>query len=211
MNCTRCRQPKMPGQMSGDRTYCKACRVDMNRKHIAQAAARGVTLELIERFWSRVTKTDTCWLWNGSIRNVRDGYGQFWFVGRNRPPHVVALILAGREPPEGLVADHICKNTMCVRPDHLRYVTQRFNSTVNSISPMAKNAQQTHCKWGHPLSGDNIRTVARASRFSGGRRFGKCTMRLCIACMKRRSKEAWAKTKVARCIPDILTGHKEKT
>ncbi len=75
------------------------------------------TIPLAERFWARVKKTDTCWLWQGSI--IHDGYGRIAENGRKRLAHHISLALAGRTIPNGLEVDHLCRVRSCVRPDHL--------------------------------------------------------------------------------------------
>jgi len=69
--------------------------------------------------------------------------------------------------PEGLQLDHLCRNTFCVRPEHLEPVSGKINllrgNTIN-----AANARKTHCIRGHPYSGDNLyiyeKTGARACK-----------------------------------------------
>ena len=52
--------------------------------------------------------------------------------------------------------DHLCRNTICVNPDHLEIVTPREN-VLRGFGPTAIKARQTHCKKVlHPLSGDNL-------------------------------------------------------
>ena len=65
--------------------------------------------------------------------------------------------------PDGLVIDHVCNNRGCVRPDHLRPVTQREN-ILRGEGVAAKRARQTHCKRGHELAGENIRITSTGSR-----------------------------------------------
>lgn len=91
-----------------------------------------------------------CWIWD----HVKDrhGYGHFSHVGAHRwsyELHVGPI-------PEGLSLDHLCRNPPCVNPDHLEPVTHREN-VLRGVSPCAQHARQTHCKRGHPLSGDNLR------------------------------------------------------
>jgi len=42
--------------------------------------------------------------------------------------HVLAYVLEYGAVPEGLVVDHICGNTRCIEPKHLRAVTRKQNS-----------------------------------------------------------------------------------
>ena len=57
--------------------------------------------------------------------------------------------------PKGLTVDHTCRNRRCVNPNHMEIVTQKENNARGN-SPSAINARKTHCKRGHPFSGDNL-------------------------------------------------------
>lgn len=109
------------------------------------------------RFWAKVEKTPTCWLWMGRVGSR--GYGtMFWGVRGDRGgrcAHRIALLISGTEIPAGMVVDHVCRNKLCVSPAHLRVVTQRINSIENSISPAAINHRKTRCARGHEYSPDN--------------------------------------------------------
>lgn len=83
-----------------------------------------------ERFWSKVIKTETCWLWNGSIfdKNKQDNpYGAFWYKGQNRAAHRVAFEFQNGPIPDGLFVCHICDIGLCVRGDHLFTGTNKDN------------------------------------------------------------------------------------
>lgn len=111
-----------------------------------------------ERFWSRVEKTESCWLWRGNMG--RKGYGQF-SVGKScRFAHRFAYELLVGPIPEALVIDHLCRVPACVNPAHLEPVTEREN-ILRGISPAAKNAQKTHCVRGHILPRDRNPRGAR--------------------------------------------------
>jgi len=79
-----------------------------------------------DRFWSKVNKTETCWLWTAS-KNAY-GYGTFgigrketWLVHRYAWTHLVGPI------PDGMELDHVCHVHNCLNPKHLRTVTSKQN------------------------------------------------------------------------------------
>jgi len=81
------------------------------------------------RFWAKVNKTDTCWLWTSPLSEK--GYGSFSVGGRRNPvrkrAHVWSFELAQGPVPAGHVVDHECRVKHCVRPDHLRPLTPKQN------------------------------------------------------------------------------------
>lgn len=122
-----------------------------------------------ERFWVKVNKTETCWLWAGATNGV--GYGVIGRGGRgsgNAYAHRLSYEWAKGPIPEGLDLDHLCRNRACVNPDHLEPVTRSVNL---SRSPLVGKAlsSRTHCVNGHELSGANA-----APRAEGGRRCREC-------------------------------------
>lgn len=122
----------------------------------------------------RIERTVGCWTWIGS-RDV-EGYGRMT-AGRKSPKahRLVYEALVGPIPP-GLHLDHLCRNTSCVNPAHLEPVTPREN-ILRGVGVAALNATKTHCKHGHPLSGQNLYVYA------GGRK------RACRACCARSHRE----------------------
>lgn len=106
------------------------------------------------RFWSKVDKTETCWLWTASIRN--QGYGVFWPQWRtNVPAHRWAYEQIIGPVPDGLELDHLCRVRNCVNPAHLEPVTHRENM-LRGHTFAAANARKSECINGHELSGDNL-------------------------------------------------------
>lgn len=88
--------------------------------------------------------------------------------------------------PSGLVIDHLCSNPPCVRPDHLRAVTQRVNVLAGQTI-VAAQAGAAECSKGHPYSGDNLR-------------IDKNGHRVCVTCLREnwRKKDERRRHKIAR-------------
>lgn len=126
----------------------------------------GVRKPLADRFWAKVAKTPTCWLWTGA--RYSGGYGLLRAAdGRNTPAHRVAYELLIGPIPDGLEIDHVrdrgCRHRNCVNPAHLEAVTHREN-VCRGATFAAANIRKTHCVHGHPLSGANLYIPARGGR-----------------------------------------------
>lgn len=136
----------------------------------------------LERFWAKVEKTSSCWLWTGT-KNT-DGYGRAYIRQGSQPKyrgymaHRLSFVLAGGEIPDRYVLDHICRVRNCVNPEHLRAVTNKFN-ILAGISASAVNARRTHCKNGHEFTPENTR-ISRGARIC----------RTCDCAKQRRAKSA---------------------
>lgn len=96
-----------------------------------------------------------CWLWTGALST--GGYGMIGTNKKVRYAHKLLFEEKFGPVPEGLELDHLCRVRGCVNPDHLEAVTRREN-IMRGIGPSAMQAKQTHCKNGHPLSGENLVT-----------------------------------------------------
>lgn len=79
-----------------------------------------------ERFWAFVQKSEGCWEWTGAKSSL--GYSLFQGPTGSKTAYRFAYELAYGPVAEGLHIDHVCHNTSCVNPAHLRAVTQKQNA-----------------------------------------------------------------------------------
>jgi hypothetical protein len=144
-----------------------------------------MTPEETKTFLSRAAKLSRedgetgCRIWTGN--KTTRGYSRIRFGRRARPAHRLAYEAEYGPIPMGLVIDHLCRNPLCINPSHLEAVTNREN-VLRGFGPPAINARRTHCKHGHPLSGDNL--------------FFDRGYRRCRICHRRRSAETKKRTRV---------------
>lgn len=95
------------------------------RRGVPLTALAGSTLTHQQRFWQKVTKTEGCWIWTGAKND--HGYGQLWTDKKLDYAHRISYRFAHGSIPEGAHIDHTCHNPACVKPTHLRTVTEKQN------------------------------------------------------------------------------------
>lgn len=128
---------------------------------------RWTTIEA--RFWPRVKKTATCWLWTGTNWGGRKPYGRLQIHGRLAYAHRVSWQIArgGISIPAVLDVLHKCDNHRCVRPSHLFLGTNDDNNKDKALKNRAKKKLEI-------ADVVQIRHLAvnGATQVSIGRRFG---------------------------------------
>jgi hypothetical protein len=78
-----------------------------------------------ERFWSKVSKSDGCWLWRSG---TSERYYPYFRIGGQRiGAHRVAYLLTHGEIPADLDVLHHCDTPRCVNPVHLFLGTAQDN------------------------------------------------------------------------------------
>jgi hypothetical protein len=125
-----------------------------------------------------------CWVWTGKAghgNNPERRYGRWKRFGIEEPVHRLGLREFGVQIPAGYEVDHLCRNTLCVRHNHLEAVTHEEN--------MARGvrARATQCKQGHEYSVENTRYAIK-----DGRR-----IRICRACLSAQRHEQYLHRKAS--------------
>lgn len=88
----------------------------------------GKRAPLAERFWAKVRKTESCWLWTGCANNK--GYALIRPSGTEpkKLVHRISYIMAYGPISDAVCVLHRCDTPLCVRPDHLFLGTKADNN-----------------------------------------------------------------------------------
>ena len=136
-----------------------------------------------DRFWTKVNKDalNKCWLWTAGVS--LEGYGRF---SVNRQPtyaHRISYAFAKGDIPTGMELDHLCRNRICVNPEHLEVVTHQEN-VLRGVSPAALHRAQTSCVHCHPFYDSNTITL----------RNGGSDCRTCARTRERNRTRCWKRS-----------------
>jgi hypothetical protein len=122
-----------------------------------------------------------CWLWKSD--GYSGGYGRITLRGRVWMAHRIAYEFFVGRIRKGYVVDHLCRVPACCNPDHLEAVTNSTNTLRGAIPRGDRHykRKKTHCKYGHPFSGDNLTWEKSRGRLK----------RVCRVCRNRKARERW--------------------
>lgn len=111
-------------------------------------------------FWSKVTKTDTCWLWTGSLNPK--GYGIIRINNKPIKTHRLSYEQSHGTIPPGLFVCHRCDVRNCVNPDHLFLGT----ITDNTLDMFSKGRNAIGVKGSRPsnarLTNEDVRAIRQS-------------------------------------------------
>lgn len=137
-------------------------------------ASQGLSETFPQRFWAKVRKTDSCWLWAGAM--FKGGYGQIRPGGKKQCVHAnrAAWILLRGPIPDGMWVLHNCPggdNPACVNPDHLWLGTAAENtadmiSKGRLVKPFCHRGEE---RYNHKLTWDSaarLRELYASGKFS---------------------------------------------
>lgn len=121
-------------------------------------------IPIVDRFWPKVEKTKTCWLWTAS--KDQNGYGRIGTGRRGHSDyaHRVSWKLVNGDVPVGMFVLHDCDTPSCVNPAHLRIGTQKDNmADCASRGRSARGEKQGSSK----LNTDQVEAIRRVVKAGG--------------------------------------------
>lgn len=121
----------------------------------------------VVRFWAKVNKTETCWLWTAATGG--DGHAVFYDGMRVRSAAQFLYELEVGPVGDGNQLVRTCDVTSCVRPDHMQPVSRAEFLNLKRLERV-----KSECPKGHEY------TPANTFYAGGGRR--------CLACDRARTK-----------------------
>ena len=114
-----------------------------------------------------------CWEWHG---NVLRGYGRGTKDGRSVIAHRGVYESLRGPIPEGMTCDHVCRNTLCVNPDHIDLVP--LGQNITRAYAAKRDREAFGC--GHPRTEENQQPAGKDKK---GRPVARC--RICWRAYKR--------------------------
>jgi hypothetical protein len=110
-------------------------------------------MRLEERFWMKVNRSGSCWLWTAGTTVF--GYGQFFIDGRLEGAHRVSWRLHFGNIPDDLCVLHRCDVPACVNPAHLFLGTKSDNARDSVAKGRWGNAEEDRMRCRYLVRSDN--------------------------------------------------------
>jgi len=149
------------------------------KEAVAKSARKMSTAEYIA--YNSVPEPNTgCWFWLGSVNAT--GYGMACRNNKRIFAHRLSYKFFHGEFPKELWVLHKCDTPLCMNPNHLFLGVAKDNTRDMNSKRRGKETKKTHCKRGHPLSGDNL---SKASLEKKGKR-------ICLTCCRAYDNKRYA-------------------
>jgi hypothetical protein len=118
-----------------------------------------------------------CWPWIGFKAKRENGvYGCFGNSPNRDYAHRISYRFFIGPIPSSLTVDHLCRNTLCVNPNHLEAVPRAVN-VLRGNGYSGINTRKTHCIHGHLFDQINTYIPCRTGR-KPGRQCRQCRREL---------------------------------
>jgi hypothetical protein len=133
-----------------------------------------------DRFWGKIRlgADHECWLWMAGCSG--DGYGAFWFEGRQVSAHRMAFQLRwGVILPTWVQVLHDCDNPICCNPAHLFLGTPLDNmrdkmakgrhvsvtGDLHGLRQHPDRASRGECRWNAKLDSEQVKVIREKFEF----------------------------------------------
>ncbi len=148
----------------------------------------------INKYLNKIKVINDCWIWQGAkskmqYKNSVVYYGKIMFKSKTRQAHRLFYISFKGEIPKGLELDHLCRNTLCVNPEHLQAVTHSENMKRGKahLEIVQRASLITHCPQKHEYTKENTYI------FKNQRRCKECNRQRAKLYQQNKRKQAIAK------------------
>lgn len=126
-----------------------------------------------------------CWQWTGA--HSKNGYGIVRLggkYGKNRPAHRAMYEHFFGVVDRLLEMDHLCRNRLCVNPNHLEPVSKQENVRRGESGKWQRD--KTHCPHNHEYNEEN--TVMH-TKIHNGKKYKYRACRECIRVKREKNRE----------------------